>query len=365
MFLNKILVLVCWLTVVGITTAQRWSTQQQPFVASSSVTSFAKADKADGIIQINYFEEDANVFGTNYQRILVPINQNYTTLLGDSLIRKAVIGFDAIPQNFYQHVRAIAQVRIDSIFIELGHQNVSGKNDTIIFHLLKADTNGYPLPSIYWSDTIITVFGLSTGNNWNNTLVHALKCDQVLDDYENFAIEIQYFGNVNDSFGIVAAYPFDGNCASVQQKRAVKSSFYPNSFAYWNQWNLLLPTAVGGDVFYDCDGDDLYIDSIDGENFIQNWHIGVQISSPNISVNSYELSTLQVFPNPVSDWLTIANAPLGASLEIFTIDGKLIQKNSVHGEHLSIPFTHVTNGVYIIKIQYLDTIRYAKIVVAH
>lgn len=365
MILKKYVVFVMVLFTVGLLHAQRVSSSQKPFTRPQNTHSFQSANKANGFIQINYFEEDETKFGVNYERILVPINEKYTTSIGDSLIRYAVIGFDSIPNHSNERVRNLSQVTIDSIFLEIGHQNISNTTDTIIFSLVKADTNGFPLSQVYWTDTMTTIFSLSSGNDWKNTFVHKLPFHQAVDDFSNFALIIRYLGDLNDTFGIVAAYPFAGNCASIQDKRALKSSFYSNSFAYWNQWNLLLPSAVGGDVFYDCDSDGIYNDSIDGENFIQNWHIGVQISSPSLSNHSDQLSMMYIFPNPVSDWLTITNAPSGGSLEIFTMDGKLIQKNNVHGENESISVAHLINGLYIIKIQYLDKIHYAKIVVAH
>ncbi len=365
MHLKQIFILFLYVTVFFNAAGQKIKTSVVPFFNSHSTHSFLNADKIDGIIHINYFEEDALSFGTNYQRILVPINQHYATANQDSMIQKAVIGFDSIPANSYERVRNIAGVKVDSVFIEIGHQNTSGNADTIIFHLVQADTNGFPLPQIYWSDTVITTTGFSSGNNWNNTFVYSMAINEQIANNENFAIEINYFGHTNDSFGIVAAYPFDGNCSPIQNKRAVKSSFYPNSYAYWNQWHLLLPSATGGDLFYDCDSDEVYNDSIDGENFIQNWHIGVRISSPNISTTEYEDHLLTIFPNPTANWVTISNVQVGANLEIITMDGKLIQKMNVQESNPSIFLGNVPNGMYIIKIHYLDKIRYAKIVVAH
>lgn len=345
--------------------AQRWSTTNTPFITINEVPNTPNADKAGTETSLDYYAEDAAKFGTNYRSILVPINHNYAQSTQDSMIVRAYIGFDSIPQNNEGKVRNYAQIKVDSIFVTMGHQNTSGTSNTIIVSVLSADTNGFPLTHKYWSDTITTNTSLSSGNNWRNTFTQAFACHQIINDYQNFAIEIQYFGNLSDTFGIVAAYPLDGICGTNGNDKAIYSSYYPNSFAYWNQWHLTLPSAAGGDIFYDCDNDDVYADSLDGQNYIQNWKIAAKISSPQIAVPSYTNEPITVFPNPAKDFIQIKGQHLNGKLEIISLEGKLIHQTNVEEDNKSIFVGDLPSGIYIIKLQQLDKIHYAKIVVAH
>jgi len=60
-------------------------------------------------------------------------------------------------------------------------------------------------------------------------------------------------------------------------------------------------------------------------------------------------ASLQVYPNPASDWITITGLPLYTELKIVDIHGRLIQIIKTDSESIRIPVNKFAKGLYIIK----------------
>ncbi len=70
---------------------------------------------------------------------------------------------------------------------------------------------------------------------------------------------------------------------------------------------------------------------------------------------------LQVFPNPVSDYFTIKNAPPEKYIaSIFSIDGRIIKEVIVNEENQQINVEELQSGIYLLRIN-KSTIKFSKL----
>jgi hypothetical protein len=68
-----------------------------------------------------------------------------------------------------------------------------------------------------------------------------------------------------------------------------------------------------------------------------------------ISINSSDIS---IFPNPSKISFTITGAPIGATLFIIDLAGKVVYNEPVLSEQIVLETTSFTNGVYLVNIEY-------------
>lgn len=78
---------------------------------------------------------------------------------------------------------------------------------------------------------------------------------------------------------------------------------------------------------------------------------------PNIGVEEQQNSRLVVYPNPVTDKLTVEFEEEIGHLEIFSLAGNVVYSQNVCGNKPSVSLTDLPNGVYFIKVTSLK--RYA------
>ena len=62
--------------------------------------------------------------------------------------------------------------------------------------------------------------------------------------------------------------------------------------------------------------------------------------------------SLTVFPNPVSDVLTIAGLKQGGSIRLFTADGKLLKQQTVSAQTVTMDMSKYAKGIYWLQYQY-------------
>ncbi|MCX7743774.1 MAG: T9SS type A sorting domain-containing protein [Flavobacteriales bacterium] len=343
------------------------------WIASSKSISFSinelpvyfSTEKSGGSLIINYDLSDETDAGSlSYKRAIWPINKNFDTISTDSLFTYIVCGFDSLidPTNTYSFTySSIPVFQIDSIWIALGHENNSGLNDTLIIQLISLSASGYPSLQVMWADTLIFSSGQSYLNQWTNSLILRIAPSLNWNTTVKPAIKLQYKAPIEDTLGVVAGYRISGVCGA--NDAAQWSAFYPNSYAYWTGFNALIPTAVGGDIYYDCNAN-LQFDSLtDGRNYIQNWHIGIQITAPEIGVENQQTTfTPKIFPNPTSDWLTLQSEQPILEVKIINSQGELIM--CLNNTHEVISLQQLNNGMYFIHIK-TSTRSYVKKLLVH
>ena len=79
----------------------------------------------------------------------------------------------------------------------------------------------------------------------------------------------------------------------------------------------------------------------------------------NLLNNSFELLA---YPNPVFDKLFIQTDVENASVEIFSLDGRLLKSFITYNNVTTTDFTDVTTGIYIVKVTNGNAVKTIKII---
>jgi hypothetical protein len=66
-----------------------------------------------------------------------------------------------------------------------------------------------------------------------------------------------------------------------------------------------------------------------------------------LGIQEVSKSTIQIFPNPVSDFIQISGISDGQIIQIYNIDGRLIKSETFAPK---VNVSQLTPGVYILKI---------------
>ena len=82
-------------------------------------------------------------------------------------------------------------------------------------------------------------------------------------------------------------------------------------------------------------------------NSINKLFFNEQPLNVNLLNNSFELLA---YPNPVFDKLFIQTDVENASVEIFSLDGRLLKSFITYNNVTTTDFTDVTTGIYIVKV---------------
>jgi photosystem II stability/assembly factor-like uncharacterized protein len=72
--------------------------------------------------------------------------------------------------------------------------------------------------------------------------------------------------------------------------------------------------------------------------------------------------SFKVYPNPANEHVTVSNVPLGSSIKIFSISGKMIYSSLIRNEPTIINTNNLENGVYIFQIENDGNIENKKVV---
>ncbi len=257
----------------------------------------------------------------------------------------------------------ITNLVLDSMDIELGHVHHSGSNDTIFFTLVALDTVNFPDGAIMFKDTLVLTSPLSSGNILTNTVALRWKPNFTMGNAP-IGLQIEFVGSIQDTLALMSGYGIfaaPNSCTGIPRDKARKSLFYPNSYAYWSNYNLILPTNAGGDLFYDCNGNVL-LDTSDSESYIQNWSISSYVSAPSIGIEEEGQVELTIYPNPVSNIVYIKTVLPYNRLTIYNSSGQRILTTS---NTPNIDLTDLNNGIYIFAIEYEHTTVHRKVVIRH
>lgn len=89
---------------------------------------------------------------------------------------------------------------------------------------------------------------------------------------------------------------------------------------------------------------------------------GAFVYSNIIKLETFSSSRFTVFPNPVANSITVGGLRSKGLIEISDIQGRIIQKTVVIGQTQTINLEGYSNGLYLIKYNYDDTMICEKIV---
>lgn len=320
-------------------------------------------ERSGNAMTINYDQSDEVVFGANYQRALFPIHRGYDTIAGQNIVY-ALYTLDSLIKTDNSYILPFANVNglmLDSIDLELGHVMHSAGNDTLILTLLQLDTVNFPNGPIQLVDTIILSSAQSPGNVLTNTIALRWKPNFIMND-QPIGLKIEFTGSLLDTLALQSGYgiwPAPNGCTDSSWDKARKSFFYPNSYSYWSNFNLILPTNILGDLFYNCDTI-LTKDTADSESYIQNWSITSYVSAPEIGIEDENLLHLTIYPNPANNIIYLKGVDNMASVKAYSTSGALV-KAFIHANYLDV--TDLNNGIYIFAIEYENKTVHKKVVI--
>jgi len=81
----------------------------------------------------------------------------------------------------------------------------------------------------------------------------------------------------------------------------------------------------------------------------------------NVSIEDFNLSNVYIFPNPTTDYLSVAGLAGNEGLEIYTMSGKLLLSTS---SHTNIDLRDFAHGAYLLRImngnEHVNTLKFIK-----
>lgn len=93
----------------------------------------------------------------------------------------------------------------------------------------------------------------------------------------------------------------------------------------------------------------------------KTWKKFVSIVESGEFTNDNFSDNISVFPNPSSDFINI-NCKNMKSIEILSMDGKMIRKVSVSGDYINVNISDLQNGIYLVMIKTEETCMIKEIV---
>ncbi len=326
---------------------------------------YNQAARSGNPMTINYDESDELFWGLNYQRALFPIHRGYDTIAGQHLVY-GMYTLDSLIKSDNTYTVSFGNINnlvLDSMDIELGHVKHSGANDTLFFTLLGLDTVNFPVGAVVHKDTVVLSSALSPSNILTNTYSLRWKPDFIMGN-QPIGLKIEFVGSLQDTLALMGGYgifPAPNSCTDSSWDKARKSLFYANSYAYYSNFNLILPTNVGGDIFYNCDAI-LTKDTADSESYIQNWSITSYVSAPSIGVEEEGETTLTIYPNPAGNIIRVNSVVPYTKVNVYNGSGNCIKTT---GSSAWIDVSDLNNGIYIFAFEYENKTVHKKVVVQH
>ena len=349
----------------------------------SNVTKKVYRPNADRTIQTFYVDyefadqtrQDFEMGISDWWRYIWDMNMNYPTTATSSLRYGVVDFYDGTLNQINDSygltdgsaypvdVDYTGPLTIDSIFLNVGHQNLSGIDDTLLVKVIQLDGTGYPTTTVLNTQTLIQNSSFVGGAGWLNGGIVGFAPAYNVPASTRFGIRVEYHGATVDTFGLLAGFGNSGaSCGETPTLPwfAVKSLYATNTYKLDINYESygLLPTASGADTYYPCDGVAGYIAGADSENSLQNWAIWLKVTTnvtTNVENNTGLISSLeQNMPNPFSVNSTInytlaATAPV--TFRVTDLAGKVVMSENLGkvnaGPHaINLSANQFESGVY-------------------
>lgn len=260
----------------------------------------------------------------------------------DTSILYALVSFDTLigPSTSGAAPSAFTDLEIDSVGLLIYHTKTSPIPTRCVLDFLPLNPQGFPLPQAWYSDTLTWTFSVA-----NPAKRVWLPVQASPNPGQAWALRFKLLElGQGDTLLLAARHPLKDTCGSIIQ--ADTSLFYPNSFAYWQGYNLLLPSQAGGDFFTDCNGNGIR-DSADGANPIQTWDIALSVKASGLSFPDFPTQPHPlIYPNPCSFYthLDLANC----TWEVWDTFG---HKRAAGFGQTFLSCKDLTPGCYAIHIQ--------------
>jgi hypothetical protein len=341
----------------------------------ASIPHHNPAPSAMNTFIIDYDSADAAFWGSSqYQRFIWDFNYHYT--VSDSSLQYFDVAFDSLYDTYNAigyNRNSVNTIRCDSIFMILGQENNSGVDDTIRIKLISVNSNGYPGTTTLWSWDEIIPASSPYGTDWLQPVMLSLPCGYTVTNNDRFALRVEYLGNKMDTAGWIAGFGNNGQCASASVS-ALRTNYAPwkinsstwytgNTFTLWTEYASygILPTSGGANIYYDCNGNSAYDQGTDGENYLQNISVWVQVTTDPLSVSENAdlgVKLLQNKPNPFNGSTTVTYELTNNSdvtLTVYDIAGNAVMNfnegKQAAGKHeIALDGSSLNAGVYFYTI---------------
>jgi hypothetical protein len=324
---------------------------------------------------MDYDSADAAFWGSSqYARFIWDFNNHYTS--ADSSLQYFVVAFDSLYDTYNgvgYNRSTVSTIRCDSIFMILGQENNSGIDDTIHIDMISVNANGYPGTTVLWTWDEIIPASSPYGTDWLQPVLLSLPCGYTVTNNDRFALRIKYNGNKQDTAGWIAGFGDQGQCASASVS-AMRTNYAPwkinsstwytgNTFSLWTQYASygILPTSGGANIYYDCNANSAYDFGTDGENYLQNISVWVNVTTDPAGVEENAELGVKLYqnnPNPFNGSTTVvyelANA-YDVSMTVYDIAGNAIMnfnegKQGAGKHQISLDGSSLNAGIYFYTI---------------
>lgn len=254
---------------------------------------------------------------------------------------------------------------IDSVLMNIGHENNSGMNDTLVVNVVALTAAGYPTGTVLFTKKLIQNTSFTGATSWlTGGGTAKFGMGYTVPAGTKFGIEVKYYGAAADSFGMIAGFADEAlPCAAAPTlpNFARLSMYAQNSYSLWYEYESygILPTSGGTDIYYPCDANSAFDEGIDSRNFLQNWAVWIRTTA-DVSLASVEESNKliskleQNYPNPFSVNSKVNYSLAAATNVTFTITdltGKVVMSENYGqqgiGQHtISINGNNLESGIY-------------------
>ncbi len=360
--MKKFYLLIALITTTAFAFGQMIPANHGGKIYNEKIVKNQNINKAVNQFYIDYDAAEESLYGAAYSRYYWETNNAFdaTPPASDTAWQYLIVGFDSLydyQTDITYNKASVTSYTIDSVFAYILHKNISGTTNRWIFSIIALDGTGYPDESnVLHKDTIETTTtldpGYVAGDNFNSTgvFVHVLPNYTLPSGITEYGVKLEFEGPKTDSAAFLAGFVDQGACGTMTVS-AMESLYAPNSYSLWTQYESYgtLPTATGGDIYYDCDGSGDWT-SGDGANFIQNGNIWVHVTiddgtSIEDKTNNNVLGN--AYPNPSNDIINIPVNSDNATLTISNVLGSVVETvniNSVQTYQLEV--SNLQSGVY-------------------
>lgn len=303
---------------------------------------------------------------------------------GKNDLKSATVGFNRIidemgtEYNFWP----TSQMMVDTIYLWIGHENNSNKNDTLILDVLHTDSlTGYPTQEFLNYRTIITDRSITnpTVNDWRfGASVIKIHAGNLVGMNRKFAVRVRYYGSFLDTFGVVMGFHNEGACTNpTLQSPAVStlaSNYYPNTYRDLTDVAAIYPTPAGKDLFRDCNNNSA-IDTLQREwHLQQNMNLWVLLRYDSLSMvganraSDWGSSQVKLYPNPGNGriYLNYTGKDELQEWVIRDLQGRIVFQQPIidsDKNHSSADLSYLIPGIYLAELKTSIGFEYARLIV--
>lgn len=95
-----------------------------------------------------------------------------------------------------------------------------------------------------------------------------------------------------------------------------------------------------------------------------NFPISVYLQGENtaLSADTFEITTIDFFPNPTKDFINVRSSDVIKSVELLDLDGRILAYQEVEGYDYKYDMSNVSNGIYLLKVNSIYSNQIEKII---